>query len=122
MAWSGWRKYALSSSVTLPSSASTRPSGVSTIGFTSTRVASSSANMAHSRSASTAACSAASAGMRPALTISSALAWSTPVSGETGTRAIASGLVCAISSISMPPSTVQMDMNVRFARSRRKER
>ena len=37
-------------------------------------------------------------------------------------RATASGLVCATSSISMPPWTVQMDRNVRLARSSRKDR
>ena len=54
--------------------------------------------------------------------ISAALARSTPVSGETGIRATASGLVCATSSISMPPWTEQMDRNVRLARSSRKDR
>ena len=54
--------------------------------------------------------------------ISAALAASTPVSGDTGMRATASGVLCATSSISMPPCTVQMDRNVRLARSSRNER
>ncbi len=69
-----------------------------------------------------AAPSCASAGIRPARTISRAFSWFTPVSGETGMRAIASGLVCATSSISTPPSTEQMDRKVRFARSSRNDR
>ena len=85
-------------------------------------MASSSANIAHSRSASRAAPSAACAGMRPAAMISAALAASTPVSGDTGILATASGLLCATSSISMPPCTVQMDRNVRLARSSRNDR
>ena len=95
---------------------------VMAIGLTSTRVASSSLNMLHSRSASRAAPSAASAGMRPAAMISLALATSTPVRGLTGIRATASGLVCATSSISMPPCTEQMDRKVRLARSSRNDR
>ena len=54
--------------------------------------------------------------------ISAALALSTPVSGETGILATASGLLCATSSISMPPCTEQIDRNVRLARSSRKDR
>ena len=78
--------------------------------------------MAHSRSASSAAPSAASAGIRPAAMISAALPRSTPVSGETGIRATASGALCATSSISMPPWTEQMARKVRLARSSRKDR
>ena len=92
------------------------------MGLTSTRVASSSANTAHSRSASSAAFSAASAGILPAWTISMALAASTPVSGLTGIRATASGLVWATSSISTPPCTEQIATNVRAARSSKKDR
>ncbi len=79
-------------------------------------------NTAHSRSASWAAPVSASAGSAPALTISVALSWSTPVSADTGIRATASGLVCATSSISMPPWTEQMERKVRLARSSKKER
>jgi len=65
---------------------------------------------------------AASAGIRPAAMISCALPASTPVSGDTGIRATASGLLCATSSISMPPCTEQIDRNVRLARSSRNDR
>ena len=92
------------------------------MGLTSTSVASSSVNTAQSRSASWAAPVSASSGSRPALTISLALSWSTPDSGDTGMRATASGLVCATSSISMPPCTEQIDRKVRLARSSRKDR
>ena len=54
--------------------------------------------------------------------ISAALAASTPSSGLTGIRATASGLVCATSSISMPPCTEQIATKVRAARSSRKDR
>ena len=95
---------------------------VSAIGLTSASVASSSANMHQRRSATSAAPAAASAGIRPAAMISAALTASTPVSGDTGMRATASGLVCATSSISMPPCTVQMERKVRLARSSRNDR
>ena len=71
---------------------------------------------------SSAAPSRASSGSRPATAISRALARSMPVSAPTGIWATASGLVAATSSISMPPSTEQMERKVRFARSRRNEK
>ena len=54
-----------------------------------------------------------------ASTISVALASSTPVRASIGMRASASGLVTAISSISMPPSTEAIARKVRLARSSR---
>ncbi len=54
------------------------------------------------------ASSATSAGKRVAATISAAFASSTPVCGSIETRAIASGFVCATSSISTPPSMLAM--------------
>ena len=90
--------------------------------MTSTSVASSSVNTAHSRSAAAAAPAAASGGSPPATMISAAFTSVTPVSGSIMTWATAPGLVCATSSISMPPCTEQIEVKVRAARSTRNDR
>ncbi len=106
--WSSWRKSALSSSDTLPSSASSEPSPSFTSGLTSTRVASSSMKTVHSFLIASTAWSAIEASKPVAATISAALASSTPTCGSIETRAIASGFSCAVTSISTPPSVEAM--------------
>ncbi len=95
------------------------PSGALASGLTSTRVASSAEKTSHSLMAISMTWSRTSAGNFAASTISSALARSTPTVASTGMRASASGLVTAISSISMPPSTLAMARKVRLERSSR---
>ena len=110
-AWSGWRKSALASSVTLPSSAQDLPvvlpeGGVRTSGLTSTRVASSSTKTSHSfcdrhgRRVEHLGGQVTLLGDRAGERLRS-----TPLTASTGTLASRSGLVAATSSISMPPST-----------------
>src|SRR3954468_22528916 len=107
-ALSGWRNSALSSRVTLASSAATVRSGVTISGLTSTSIASSATNVPYSwcrnaptgrtRSAST---PASKARRRP---------WKSwkPSSGSTCSVAIAPGLESATSSMSMPPCVESM--------------
>ena len=91
--WSGCRKPAFSSSVTLASSSSTRPSPILASGLTSTSVASSATNACHSFTAMSTTWSATSAGNCAAATISRALASSTPLLASIAILATLSGVL-----------------------------
>ncbi|MCP2245534.1 hypothetical protein LX86_004274 [Lentzea aerocolonigenes] len=101
------RKDALSSSVTLPSSATIRPSFVRANGFTSTSVASSETKTFHNAEATAFTSVAISGGNTAAAS-----------KDEAGIRVMES----AISSISTPPVADAMPMNVLLARSSRNDR
>ena len=107
-AWSACRKSAFSSSVTLPSSATSLPSPVRTSGLTSTSVASSSTKTSHSFSSTSTTWSSTSAGKRGLGRRSrAAFASSTPAPRVDRRSARAPrGCSTASSSISMPPSTL----------------
>ncbi len=90
--WSGCRKPAFSSRVTLASSRSTEPSAVLASGLTSTRVASSATKACHSLTAISTICSATSAGKPAAATISRAFASSTPLFASMAILATFSGV------------------------------
>ncbi len=117
---SACRKAALSSRVTLPSSATTWPFGVLTSGLTSTSVASSAVNVSQSLTSTSITWSphvgreAGGVGDLGRLGLAS-----TPSIGSTGTRASASGRSTASCSISIPPSTEAIARYVRLARSSR---
>ena len=80
-------------------------------------MASSLLKTSHSRTAMAMTWSRTSAGNFAASTISVAFASSTPTVASIGILASASGLVTAISSIYMPPSTDAMARKVRLDRS-----
>ncbi len=107
--------------VTLPSSASTSPVGVSASGLTSTSVASSSTSTRHSRSRMKATCALTASGKRAASTISAAFSGVQPSRASTRIIASSSGRVAATSSMSMPPATLAIARYVRLARSSRNE-
>ena len=106
--FSGWRYSALPSSETFESSARTSRSGVTIRGLISASVASSDSHTSYSATSASATPSTTSASAPPSRAICSACSRESPSSGSTWARISFSGVLSATSSMSTPPSTLNI--------------